>query len=174
MNIDFANTLKYKDHLMKYVEIKITGSKTLQGWLQCVDPITGNLILARASDKKLNEDIIVFVTAASIKRLEVLRDSGEDMKDILPNFTNEEQNVFSEDNLERKKRLILWLKKNRLPFKDTDDGDGLVICDSVTIRPPYEAENCVSMNGRVLMMVQKLVSNLPEEMEEVVNVKAEK
>ncbi|GFW27646.1 gem-associated protein 6 [Trichonephila clavipes] len=158
---------------MKYVEVEIEDKKAQEGWLQCIDPLTGNLILARASSDKLYKDEVIIVLGDSVKSLKVLRESGEDKKDILPNFTNEEQNVPSEVILERKKRLILWLKKNRLPFKEIGNDEGLVVCDTVTIRPPFKPENCISMNGRVLMMVQKLVADLPDEMKEEVKVKTE-
>ncbi|GFR29083.1 AD domain-containing protein [Trichonephila clavata] len=174
MDIDFNRTLKYKDHLMKYVEVEVKGKKAREGWLQCIDPLTGNLILARASSDKLYADEIVIVTGDSVESLKVLRESGEDKKDILPNFSDKEGNVLSEDILERKKRLILWLKRNRLPFNDIGKDEGLVVCDTVTIRPPFKAENCISMNGRVLMMVQKLVTDLPDEIKEEVEAKIEK
>ncbi|GIY32743.1 AD domain-containing protein [Caerostris extrusa] len=155
MDTDFSVTLKHKDHLLKYVKIKTEGT-TYEGWLKCVDPLTGNLILVLENLKET-----VLIMSKAIISLEVIKEANENVKNVIQH--EEKCPEEFEDNLcERKKRLISWIKANRLPFEEVEESDEIIICDTITVKPPYTAESCTGTIGRVLLMIQKLVSNIPK------------
>ncbi len=68
----------------------------------------------------------------------------------------------SQDLLQRKLELKLWLERNRVPVQESgENGELLSISDALFIQPPYEAENCISTNEIILGRVQALINSKP-------------
>ena len=97
-------------------------------------------------------------------------DQVVEVKDLNELFLDYQKKVNTlesneEDTIERRGRLIEWLKKNRLPVKlvidNVNDRNHMInILDTVFIKPPYFVENCESTNEIILDKVRKLVENL--------------
>ena len=62
---------------------------------------------------------------------------------------------------EKRKNLVDWLIKNRIPIKCSDD-NLINIMDSVFIHSPYNIENCESTNEIILNKVINLIKQLKE------------
>ena len=78
-------------------------------------------------------------------------------------FRPEETASLTEEELEkRKKRLNLWLIKNRLPVQLIGNNKEILsISDALFIEPPYGADNCRSTNEIILGRIQGLIKNMP-------------
>ncbi|XP_055934209.1 gem-associated protein 6-like [Argiope bruennichi] len=167
MDTKFDVTLRYDVHLLKYVKVD-THSKTVHtGWLKDIDPLTGNLVLVNFNDNGSRNESVILIKGHSYKSVEVVRED-ELMKNAIQHFFDEEAaerlTTPASDIIKRKKRLLSWLERNRLETKESDDN--IIVCNSVTIHPPYTSEDCVSSNGRVLVMTRNLISSMPETSEE--------
>lgn len=64
------------------------------------------------------------------------------------------------DITKRKDIVKKYLLENRFPVTDTNDI--LYIEDSVSIKPPYDAEHCVSTNAIILNRIQNILRSIKE------------
>ncbi|CAL1268133.1 unnamed protein product [Larinioides sclopetarius] len=161
MDTNFDVTLKHLAHLLKYVQVSTYSETIFEGWLKDIDPLSGNLLLVNFdSDSKTKP--VILVQGHDCENVEVLREDDA-MKNSIQYFFNKEGLKClesSKDVSEHKKCLISWLKKNRLEIEESEDK--IIVCNSVTIHPPYAIEDCISDNGRVLVMTKNLISSMPE------------
>ncbi|XP_035209720.1 gem-associated protein 6-like [Stegodyphus dumicola] len=161
MDIDFENNLRYKHYLSKFVKVKTVDENFHEGWLKCIDPLTGNLILVI-----LNEDNSLvlescLIHGADYTDVELLKDVDNDIKSLIKKYyCGEGRNPVNVEA--RKIHIISWMKKHRIPVREISDG-GIMVCESVSIFPPYFEENCSSLNGRVLLRIREILQSLPEE-----------
>lgn len=94
----------------------------------------------------------VLIPGHAILNITVLEGS-EDMK---PNYN---ESLFSpEEILERKQKLLSWLKKNLLPV--TESGENIVV-GNVSILPPYCESDICTLNPIVATQVKKVILNMP-------------
>lgn len=160
MDIDFDFNLRHKDSLGKFVKVNTVDSRTHEGWLKCINPIAGDLILATFDENCTQINDSVLILGSEYKSLEVLKETDDKIMKLL-------KDQYRSDNFcpaiaaERKKRLISWIKKHRLPVIENEDGT-LLVCESVAVCAPYEMINCSSLNARVLKNIRELVWKLPE------------
>lgn len=170
LGFDLEHNLRFKDNIGKYVKIKTVDSSEYEGWLKCIDPITGNFFLITFDDnfeKVRNVDLFMGDGCSS---MEVLKDSDENVKSLLKMYPMSQKNpkvvheVCPEDTSDKKKRLIAWIKTNRLPVVESEDGS-LIVGGNVTVKPPYGIQDCSSLNARTLKSIRKIVSKLPSDIE---------
>lgn len=159
MEFDLTDNLRYKDCIAKYVKVKTADSREHEGWLKCIDPLSGNLFLMSFDDTFSVICDIVLIIGSACTSVEVLKEPDDKIKNLIEGlYTNDAS--FSEDISDRKNRLIAWIKKNRLPIVEKAD-QSLTVCGNVTISPPYDIQSCSSTNGRTLKSVRQLVAKLP-------------
>lgn len=160
MDVNYEHNLRYKDYIGKYVKIKTIDCREYEGWLKCIDPMTGNLqlITFNASFTDVMDSILILGDAYS--NVEMLKGTDDSLKKLIEVFYRRDSLDYSENVSNRKDRLVSWIKKHRLPVSENED-ESLVVCQSVTVCPPYQVENCSSRNARFLKNIQELVYNLP-------------
>ncbi len=82
---------------------------------------------------------------------------SENLKDLLntsKSATTKKVEINAED---RMKNLVAWLEKNRLPVTVEQHNSVINILNTVFIRPPYEADDCESLNELILDKIRQLV-----------------
>ncbi|GBO14827.1 hypothetical protein AVEN_264048-1 [Araneus ventricosus] len=167
MDTNFDVTLKYVAHLLKYVQVSTHSEMIYEGWLKDIDPLSGNLLLVNFEDSDSKSEPVILVQGHDCESVEVLRED-ETMKNSIQYFFNKEglERLKSSTKavIEYKKRLLSWLEQNRLEIEESEDK--IIVCNSVTIHPPYTIEDCISNNGRVLVMTKNLISSMPATSEE--------
>lgn len=76
-----------------------------------------------------------------------------------------EKDLTQEQVDKRRKDLVDWFIKNRLPVKLDDPNETnpvISILDTVYIKAPYQINNCQSTNEIILDKIRQLVKNLPQ------------
>lgn len=159
MDFDLERNLRFKDSVGKFIKVKTVNTCEYEGWLKCIDPMTGNLFLVTLDDNfSVNETILIPGHAYS--RLEVIKKADENVQNIVHQLYGVDT-LHHEDAGIRKQRLVAWLKLNRLPVIEKED-ETLEVCETVIISPPYDIQNCSSLNGRVLKNIIHLILKLPQ------------
>ncbi|KAG8173242.1 hypothetical protein JTE90_012982 [Oedothorax gibbosus] len=162
MIVDPNYTMKFSDCLYKFVSVKTLPKNLVrEGWLTTIDPPTGNLVLVTFKDDCYATKQIIFIMRDAYEHVTVLKEADSSITPVLQNLFAPENSLSYINTPERKEQLVSWLKQNRLPIREDENGTALVICESVTIRPPYIADSCSGTNGRVLMLIRDLVDKLP-------------
>lgn len=168
LGFDLEHNLRFKDNIGKYVKIKTVDSSEHEGWLKCIDPMSGNFFLITFDDNFKEVRNVNLFMGDGCSSMEVLKDSDENVKDLLVMYPTSRKNpkvlyqVRPDDTSDRKKRLIAWIKKNRLPIVESEDGS-LIVGGNVTVKPPYGIQSCSSLNARTLKRIRQLVSKLPSD-----------
>lgn len=167
MAFNLQHNLRYKDHLFKYVKVKTVDSHEYEGWLKCIDPMSGNFFLTTLDESNTAVSDTVLIIRNACTDLEVLKEPDDKVRSFVEGlYRNDLEST--EDVSERKNRLVAWIKKNRLPVSENED-TSLTVADNVTIASPYGIQNCSSMNARTLRSVRQLVAKLPSTFNRDVN-----
>ncbi|XP_054717084.1 uncharacterized protein LOC129226499 [Uloborus diversus] len=159
MDVDFEKTLKYKDLLSKFVKIKTVDRREHSGLLKNIDPITGNMIVITFNEDESAIQDTVLIMGDAYTEVEFVKDANNDIRRILQS-TKTEQVIPDENVLDRKNRLVSFVKLRRLPVQENSD-ESLLVCGSVRILPPYRRESCVCDNLIILEKVMNMVDSLP-------------
>lgn len=161
MDIDLEYNLKFSHCLYNYVSVTTLPNKQVyEGWLKTIDPVSGNLFLITLTDDSSEVDKIVLIMRDTYEDVKVLKEEDPNIKSMLQNLYSGKSHLEI-DEVDRKELLVAWIKRHRLPLREIKDGKALVVSESVTIHPPYNAESCSGSNGRVLMLIRNLVDKLP-------------
>ncbi|XP_015915052.1 gem-associated protein 6-like [Parasteatoda tepidariorum] len=163
MDINFSETLKYKCHLNKFVKVQTVDRICHEGWMKALDPLSGNIILVTLNNDKSKITKSTLIISEACVSVNV----DESVPGTLPDLSLGNNTSLTPAELEELKgRLVTWIKKHRLPVTEDEDGS-LIVCDSVTIRPPYRPENCISKNVRILQKTSEIIESLPAEIETI-------
>lgn len=166
LGFDLEHNLRFKNNIEKYVKVKTVDSKEHEGWLKCIDPMTGNFFLMTFDDDMTEIRNLTLFMGDACSGMEVLKDSDEKVKSLLESYPGDRETPEREDPeyqehvADRKKNLIAWIKKNRLPVVESED-ESVIVGGNVTVKPPYDIQSCSSMNSRTLKRIRELVSQLP-------------
>lgn len=151
------NNLRHHDSIGKYVSVKTVDSEEHQGWLRCIDPLSGNMILLTTDDdcsKVVAYDLLMGHACSTI---EVIREPDDKIIALIEKLKREAE----EKELAARKQLVLaWIKKNRLPVVENDD-QSLVVAECVTIFPPYQIDNCDGQHNITLKNIRRMLAKMP-------------
>lgn len=162
MDFDLEHNLKFSHCLYKYVSLTTLPDKQVhEGWLKAIDPVSGTLILVTLTDDSSAVNHVILINTDTYDDVKVLKEVDPNIKSMLLNLYSGDKSHLAIDVGDRKELLVAWIKQNRLPLRETDNGRDLVVSESVTICPPYTADSCNGSNGRVLMLIRNLVDKLP-------------
>ena len=158
------------DEWMQYVYEKVSvlteSGEEYEGWVYTIDPVSQNYVLVQFVDEQAQVTIIMSDT---ISKTTVLADSDPRVKDKLDLLFRPrvETNLSVEELKAKKRKLKLWLEKNRLPVQMSgSEEEVLTIADALTIQPPYDVDNCHSTNEIILGRIQGLIKNMPEDQDQ--------
>lgn len=148
-------------YVYKQVSVVTEDEEEHIGWVYTVDPVSQTFVLVQFIDDHQQFSIL---PGASVTKVRVLTDGEDSVKvklDAL--FRPETEALYSDEELgHRKRKLKLWLEKNRLPVQTTGSkGEVLTISDALTIQPPYGVDDCHSTNEIILGRIQGLIKNMP-------------
>lgn len=157
LDVRLEHNFRYSDSIGKYVTVKTVDSEEHQGWLRCIDPLSGNIILITVDDdysKIVGCDLLM---GDAVSSLEALREPDDKMNAFYEKLLREAE---AAELAARKKLLIAWIKKNRLPVVEKED-QSLVVGECVTISPPYKIDDCTSSNGITLRSIRRMIAKMP-------------
>ena len=163
LGFDLNHNIRFKDSVGKYVKVKTVDSCEIEGWLKCIDPMSGNFFLITFDDSFTSVLSTVLIMGDGCSSLEVLKESDEKIKGLLGILSDNESESL-EDISDRKNRLIAWIKKNRLPIFENED-QSLIVGGNVTVSPPYDIQSCSSLNARTLTSIRQLIATMPSVVE---------
>lgn len=89
-----------------------------------------------------------------MKSIEVRSDKPSDLPELFTNSID----LLPSTLEERKNAVIKMLKENRFPV--TQEKGVLIIENVLSIKPPYEANDCVCDNSIILGRIQNLLSRI--------------
>lgn len=121
-------------------------------------PIIGSILLAHPLEN--GKMSISAVLGHAVQNVEIVTEADNEMKEKLAHlFMPEEQQSYSQEELERKKTSLKdWLETNHIPVKEQGESQTtLCVAGVLTIEPPYRPEDCSSSNEIILSRVQGLI-----------------
>lgn len=147
-----------------YIKIntKSTVKSLIVGYLYCIDPASGTVVLLIPDENlsKINQIELVFLH--SINSLEVEEGKTlpvtlfEQFKQQILQRNNKE--TFSEEEIsKRKDKLLNVLKDSQLPYEEKTEGN-IFVASVATISPPYTIQSIKCTNGIVLTRLKELIS----------------
>lgn len=157
------HNFRFRDGLKKYVKVKTVDSEEHEGWLKCIDPMTGNLFLMTVDDDYSKVTTYHLLMGDACSSLEVLKEPDEKMNALYEKLRLEAEAM---ELAQRKELLLAWIKKNRLPVVENAD-KSLVVAECVTISPPYEIDNCTGSHNLTLRNIRKLIAKMPQTIAQV-------
>ena len=160
-NIFVKDPDEWMQYVYKQVNVLVEDGSEYTGWIYTIDPVSESIVLMKFNGDKTEMDII---NGSSVNSISIIDGNSETYKAKLDAmFRPEETASLTEEELEkRKKRLNLWLIKNRLPVQLIGNNKEILsISDALFIEPPYGADNCRSTNEIILGRIQGLIKNMP-------------
>jgi len=139
-----------EDMIGRTVRVAIKDGREKDGVLYCIDPETRDVILISIKEKKA-----IVVQGRSVRHVSVL--NKEEKPYVTVDTMMSTKNEETIDAISQKQKTIDILKKNRIPVKETEDGDLRVFGDELTICSPYLADNCSGSNEIILRRVQDIL-----------------
>lgn len=157
------------------------------GYMKCVDPISGSIILCQINDKnQITKNILIL--GNNVSDISAIHDKNEEVttrycdlqvqriKNIIEKDSNgklESHPHFSrasrlaalalepEDLSRRQKEIIEWLRHNRIPCDISEEQTtDIIVADSVRIRPPYEQDcDYVCPTNTVLRRLKAIIDS---------------
>ncbi|CAH3997243.1 unnamed protein product [Pieris brassicae] len=140
----FLNSL-----IFKYVKIHVLRDTFYSGYLESIDPLQYSVILSISKEDECKK---IFIPGHAVLNITVL----DDFDCMRPK--NNEVMFTSEDVLEKKRKMLLWFKKNLLPV--IEEGENIVV-GNISILPPYSENDICALNPIVATEVRKMILNMP-------------
>lgn len=165
-NIFVKDPDEWMQYVYKQVNVLLEDGTEYSGWVYTIDPVSECVVLMKFNEDKTEMDIL---NGSSVNSISIIDGNTEMYKAKLDAmFRPKESFSLSEEELEkRKKRLKLWLIKNRLPVQLIGNNEEILsISDALFIEPPYGADNCRSTNEIILGRIQGLIKNMPPDHED--------
>lgn len=157
--------LQFLSYVHKLVRVETTDERVYAGYVKTIDPVSESIILVLFANCKPEK--LRVVMGHTVKSITVVEDSTPEQRRQIENlFVPHREHLKPEELKARREKLLTWLQINRLPVKQNpENGDQLVIADSVTILPPYTCDDCQCTNEIVLGKVRGLISSIPADIE---------
>jgi hypothetical protein len=149
------------DYVNKYVCVTCKSNrKQINGWVYTIDPLTLSTVLIEFENEELAQ--VNVINGEEIdKIIKITKQTTPIIEEKLSNlFKNKMVQQNNEILVERKKKLVEILDKNRIPYVENEENNLFSIMDSVVIRAPYFVENCESTNEIILKNIQNIVSKI--------------
>lgn len=166
-----ANPSDLLRYLNKKVKIVSKLSKSFEGDVFTIDPITLSFVIISSSNKTLLYDRIIFVIGDHISSINIIDHHNENKEEIrstmenfitsIANISNNNYDKLGEEDLsQRKRKMIAWFKGNQIPVEEK--GECVVVGGMVEITPPYDQHSCMCSNPIVLGKFQKMTAQIEE------------
>ncbi|XP_052759390.1 uncharacterized protein LOC113512623 [Galleria mellonella] len=148
--------LKEKPNLLllllnKFVKVQLIRNLSFDGFVTSIDPITYSLII-----KKPYEDSFQTILIPGHAILDVTEITAP--PNIKPPSRIQLSQVSEIEILDRRFKIVKWLKWNLLPVSELDDK---IIFGNATLLPPYTAMDICTDNPMVAMQMKKIIQSMP-------------
>ncbi|XP_046833178.1 gem-associated protein 6-like [Vespa crabro] len=149
------NPLLFKSYVGKEAKVTTDNGSIHTGIVYTVDPVSESIVLLQIKEDDHQNLQIVFGHA--IKNIELTTQTETPLPELFQVSINQ---LSLADIIKRKNIVKQYLLENRFPVTDTNDI--LYIEDSVSIKPPYDAEHCISTNTIILNRIQNILRSIKE------------
>ncbi|XP_050346400.1 uncharacterized protein LOC126770842 [Nymphalis io] len=136
----------------KYVKVDLIKNTTLYGYIHSIDPIKYSIIILEHQSKKFQTTVIPGHAIMDVT--EVNRELNVELPMSKNSISLNESSI-----LERKQKLISWLKQNLLPVTESEDN---IAFGNVLILPPYNINDICTDNVMVATQVKNIMNKMPE------------
>lgn len=176
-----TNVERSKNCSIKFVKTSSEPGEKLEffGYLKVVDPISKSAILCQIKEETVVDNILILghviidiqlsgeldeIPTDNVSR--IVQQASQTKIQTHPYFArNTTDRHTSEDLIRRKREIIDWLKRNRIPVEqDCANNADLLIADSVRLKPPYQYDSDYICPTRiVLKRLKHIVDSMPKE-----------
>lgn len=140
----------------KKISILLSDNSRKEGWVHVIDPVTRTVVLQEETEDS-NATKLTFVLGHAIARVVLEETEG---RPPVTDFLQAEKTVeYSQDDIcKRKRELVEWLTKNRIPVSESlEDSAILSVMGVLFVEPPYDPDCCRCSNEIILDRIQKLI-----------------
>ena len=156
---------RYVDH---HVEILLDDGATKSGVVHVIDPVSEAVVLVNFVTAVTQRQTIKveILPGLVVQKIFIVKKADTDVLEAMAKaFGDEVEGRLSEEEVTLKReRVKEWLIANRIPV-DVGGVKGDVIevaGKALIIKPPYDVDNCFSLNEIILKKVQQLLMNQPK------------
>ena len=165
---DPKDWMRFVDHR---VDMVLDDGVVKSGVVRVIDPVSEAIVLVRRSPasggQKPTSLRVEIIPHHVVKEMKVVEKADAsllaDMAKAFDDESSEEgRGGLSEEELvEKKNRVKDWLTANRIPVEVSGINSDVieVAGKALIIKPPYDVENCFSLNEIILKKVQQLLRN---------------
>ncbi|XP_053996463.1 gem-associated protein 6-like [Hylaeus anthracinus] len=146
-----SDPLLFKSYIGMRVNISTVDGTTISGVVYTVDPVSESVVLLQTSQ----ENRLKIVFGHAIKNIKIDSDKPCKLPEL---FINTPRNLPQSSLEERRNVVIKMLQKNRFSVKKEEDI--LTIENVLSIKPPYEPNDCICSNSIILGKIQNLLSRI--------------
>lgn len=152
-NIYKNDPILFKSYIGKEAKITTDNKSVYTGVVYTVDPVSESIVLLNTEEDDHHNLQIIFGHA--VQNVELTTETETQISELFQASIDH----FSPSELTKKKNIVKQhLLKNMFPVRDVNDI--LYIEDSVSIKPPYNAENCVCTNSIILSRIQDILCSV--------------
>ncbi|XP_023937752.2 uncharacterized protein LOC112045701 [Bicyclus anynana] len=138
----------------KYVHIQLIQNRTINGFIQAIDPEGHSIILLEPRGESYRT---ILIPGHSVLDLSIT-DPSSDTKP--PKVHALQPSKIVTDLVPKRRKLMSWLKRNRLSVIEKDNN---IVLGNVLILPPYDATCIYSTNVIVARHVKGIVDKMPDD-----------
>lgn len=136
----------------KHVKVQLIKNSSLTGFVHSIDPVSNSIIISAPQEDSYQT--VLVPGHAILDITETITNINPPAKKILALDAN--------SNMERKEKILKWLKWNLLPI--TEDGDKIVF-GNASLLPPYSVMDICTDNPMVAIQMRKIIEKMPLEFE---------
>ncbi|XP_045448458.1 uncharacterized protein LOC123656886 [Melitaea cinxia] len=146
------NPLYLLSLINKYVKLELIKNVTIHGFVHSIDPIEYSIIILEHHNEKFLTTVVPGHAIMNVSEV----DTG---LNISPPRKVKSTSPTEDCIIEKKQKLISWLKQNLLPVTESEDN---IIFGNLVILPPYNISDICTDNPIVAMQVMNLMKKMPE------------
>nr|XP_026488427.1 uncharacterized protein LOC113395088 [Vanessa tameamea] len=136
----------------KYVRVDVIKNTTIYGFVHSIDPIKYSIIVLEHQSGTFQTTVIPGHAIIDVTEV------NQDLNVQLPKREN--SMLLTESSiLERKQKVISWLKQNLLPVTESEDN---IAFGNVLILPPYNINDICTDNVMVATQVKNIMNKMPD------------
>lgn len=143
------------------------------GYLKTLDPITKCTILCSIECGTVTNNILILghiideikiscnqETISTSEVEQIIKSDTLKRQSNHPYFAQKISSLTTEELHRRRVDILEWLARNRIPARLNQDGNEIIIADSVKLKPPYDSSNDYVCPTRVVLKrIKQIVDN---------------
>ncbi|XP_059045389.1 uncharacterized protein LOC131841148 [Achroia grisella] len=139
--------------LNKFVKIHLIKNISFEGFVSSIDPITYSIIIQKPQEDSYQT--ILLPGHAILDIIEIALPPNTE-----PPSRRKLNDISEKEILDRKLKIISWLKWNLLPVTELDNK---IMFGNASILPPYTIMDICTDNPMVAMQMKKIIKSMPSD-----------